>query len=171
MNPWNEKNTAKQTTESAAKASSVSYCSTADGFLPVVFGSEGSVALCHACCIPQLLDPALAFDHMNGLSWMGWQGPPGTNSSLCGEVKNTVLLLWNLPSHWIRPWLVSDLWCLYCAFAENTNVQQAKHGEGKRPLHLSELAKQIDCGSAKPSICLLVVSAVPVPFRLHDSVL
>lgn len=46
----------------------VIHCSTADGFLPVAFGSEGSVALCHACCITQLPDPAVAFDLTNGLT-------------------------------------------------------------------------------------------------------
>lgn len=45
-----------------------STLSAADRFLPVAFGSEGSVALCHACCITQLPDPAVAFEHMNGLT-------------------------------------------------------------------------------------------------------
>lgn len=109
-----------------------SHSSTADGFPPVAFGSEGRVALGHACYITQLPDPAVAFDHMNGLSQIGWQRrPPGTISSLCREVKNKVLLLLNLLDRPIRPWPVSDLWCLYCACAENTNVQWAKHGEGK----------------------------------------
>lgn len=54
----------------------LSYCTVSDlvmltlqldGFLPVVFGSEDSVALCHACCIT-----AMAFDHINGQSSMDW---------------------------------------------------------------------------------------------------
>lgn len=95
--------------------------SSADGFLPVGFGSEGGVTLCytlcHAHCIPWLPDPAEAFDYMNSLSWIGWQRrpPKGTTSLLCGEVKNAVLLLWkpplSLPMTLAHDWsLVFILW-------------------------------------------------------------
>lgn len=95
--------------------------SSADGFLPVGFGSESSVTLCytlcHAHCIPWLPDPAVAFDYMNSLSWIGWQRrpPKGTTSLLCGEVKNAVLLLWkpplSLPMTLAHEWsLVFILW-------------------------------------------------------------
>lgn len=67
--------------------------STADRFLPVAFGSQDSVALCHACSITQLPDPAVAFDHMNGLTEKAGNGDhPGLAHAFCKEVKNTVLL-------------------------------------------------------------------------------
>lgn len=89
------------------------------------------------CSVPCLLyhsaaRPSSGLRSHEWLNWIGWQWrPPGTNSSLCREVKNTVLLLWNLLTQWIQLWPVSDLWCLYAACAENTNVQWAKHEEGE----------------------------------------
>lgn len=96
------------------------------------------------CTVPCLLYTVVAFDHMNGQSWMDWAKKTTRDKPRPPFMENLRIQFCCCETSLVSGWVCTTLdshWSLVFMLSLCSECQWAKHGQGESPLRLSEPVK------------------------------